>query len=172
MKAPRTLLLVALMGLSWAASAQWQWVDKDGRKVFSDRPPPAGTPEKSIIRRGAGLPVMPPPGTDASGTAPTPAAKPAGNDKVDDKSAAVDKELEAKKKKAQDAEEAKRKAEEDRIAKARMENCERAKQAKATLDSGVRIARTNTKGEKEILDDAARAAELQRVNNAIKSDCK
>ncbi|WP_157774172.1 DUF4124 domain-containing protein [Paracidovorax citrulli] len=34
-------LLVLACACSWAlgASAQWQWIDKDGRKVFSDRPP-------------------------------------------------------------------------------------------------------------------------------------
>ena len=44
---PHKLLLLAL-ACTWAtgAFAQWQWLDKDGRKVFSDRPPPSEVPEK------------------------------------------------------------------------------------------------------------------------------
>ena len=44
--------------------------------------------------------------------------------------------------------------------------------AKATLESGMRMARVNDKGEREVLDDAQRAAELKRVNAIIASDCK
>jgi len=40
------------------------------------------------------------------------------------------------------------------------------------LDSGIRMARMNDKGEREILDDAARAAELERTQAIIQSDCK
>jgi hypothetical protein len=84
----------------------------------------------------------------------------------------VDKELEAKKKQAADAEIAKRKADEDRVTKAKVENCARAKQAKTTYDSGVRLSRSNAAGEKEILDDAARAEELKRIQSVIAADCK
>jgi hypothetical protein len=37
------------------ALAQWQWIDKDGRKVYSDRSPPSDIPEKNILKmpRGA-----------------------------------------------------------------------------------------------------------------------
>lgn len=42
----------------------------------------------------------------------------------------------------------------------------------ATLDSGMRMARLNDKGEREVLDDAQRAAELKRVNQIIAQDCK
>ena len=84
----------------------------------------------------------------------------------------VDKALEEKKKQAEAAEAAKKKAEEQKQAQARAENCKRAREAKAGLDSGVRIARTNTKGEREILDDNQRAAEDKRINGIIQSDCK
>ncbi|MES2052695.1 MAG: DUF4124 domain-containing protein, partial [Pseudomonadota bacterium] len=41
-------LVLALAGASFSltALAQWQWLDKDGRKVFSDRSPPAEVQEK------------------------------------------------------------------------------------------------------------------------------
>ena len=84
---------------------------------------------------------------------------------------AVDPRLEARKREAEAAEAAKKKAEEARIARQRAENCERARSAKATLDSGVRIATTNAKGEREIMDDKARASETQRLNEIIRTDC-
>ncbi len=177
MKLIQTLLVVALTGLSFAASAQWQWLDKDGRKVFSDRPPPTDIQDKNILKRpgnykppvapvtdaapeavgAASIPVAGQPALTASG------AKPAGG---------LDKELEAKKKQAKEAETAKRKAEEERIAKAQIENCVRAKQAKTTFESGVRIGRTNAAGEKEFMDDATRAEELKRIQGIMARDCK
>jgi len=86
--------------------------------------------------------------------------------------AGTDKELEAKKKQAAEAELAKRKDEEARVTKTKVENCARAKQAKTTLDSGVRVSRSNAAGEREIMDDAARATELKRIQTVIDNDCK
>jgi membrane protein involved in colicin uptake len=84
----------------------------------------------------------------------------------------TDPALEAKKKQAEDAEAAKKKAEEARVAAARAENCTRSKQAKASFDSGIRIARTTAQGEREVLDDAARASETKRLQDIIASDCR
>lgn len=151
--------------ISGSAFAQWQWVDSTGRKVFSDTPPPATIPDKSILKRpGARTPALPaatPVPGDASGS--TTVAAP--------KVAARDEQLEARKKQAEDAEKAKKKAEEERVAKARADNCERARRSKATMDSGIRIATTNAKGEREIMDDKMRAAENQRIDEIIRTDC-
>lgn len=84
----------------------------------------------------------------------------------------VDKDLLEKKKQAEDAEAAKKKAEEEKALKARVENCARAKQAKATFDSGVRVARQNDKGEREVMDEAARATETKRIQTIIDADCR
>jgi len=78
---------------------------------------------------------------------------------------------EAKKKQAADMEAAKKRAEEEKITKAKIENCARSKQAKATMDSGVRIGRVNTAGEREVMDDTARAAEVKRVQAVMAADC-
>jgi hypothetical protein len=58
------------------------------------------------------------------------------------------------------------------VTKAKAENCARAKQSKATFDSGVRVSRVNAAGEREIMDDTARAAEAQRIQGIINTDCK
>ncbi len=42
----------------------------------------------------------------------------------------------------------------------------------SALDSGIRIARVNDKGEREIMDDSARAAEAKRTQGLIASECK
>ena len=163
--------------MSMAASAQWQWTDKDGHKVFSDRAPPPGVPEKNILKRPGGLGKL----AGTTDTAPNVAVNAAGVASAASgpqaaasapKLSGVDKELAEKKKKAEEAEVAKRKAEEEKILQAKVENCARARQAKANFDSGVRIAQVNAKGEREVMDDAARAAEVKRIQSIIDADCK
>ena len=170
----RNFLIGAACLLSMAASAQWQWMDKDGRKVYSDRAPPPDILEKNIMKRPGGrITPAAPADTPASGALPAlaTASAPAGSASAP-KISGIDKELADKKKKAEEAELAKRKAEEERITKARVENCARAKQAKATFDSGVRVARMNDKGEREVMEDGARAAEVKRIQAIMDADCK
>ncbi|MBI2770736.1 MAG: DUF4124 domain-containing protein [Burkholderiales bacterium] len=159
-------LACALPAVTWA---QWVWVDKDGRKVFSDQAPPADIPAKSVIKQpgGARLSVAAAePEAAASGAAKP--AKPASAPRLSGK----DKELEEKKKLADAAEAEKKKADDEKRAKVQADNCARAKQTKANFDSGTRIARTNAKGEREVLDDAARAAETKHLQDVIATDCK
>ena len=170
-------LVAGLLGLSaLTAFAQWQWLDKDGRKVFSDRAPTADVPEKNIIKRPGGVAKAVPAAaslTDESTAAPGPkVAAPAPQSSASvPKLSGVDKDLEQKKKQVADAEAAKKKAEDDKLAKAKAENCARAKLAKTTLESGVRMGRTNAKGEREVMDDAARAEEAKRAQSIIDSSC-
>jgi hypothetical protein len=152
------------------AMAQWQWLDRDGRKVFSDRAPPPDVLDKDILKRPAGQ-VRAAAAKDAAKIDAATAAD-AGTTANIPLNAGVDKELEAKKKQAADAEAAKKKAEEERFTKARVENCARAKQAMASFDAGMRISRTNASGEREVLDDASRAVERARVQGLVNSECK
>ena len=41
-----------------------------------------------------------------------------------------------------------------------------------SLEDGMRIARTNDKGEREILDDQQRAQEIERTKQGMSSNCK
>jgi hypothetical protein len=158
-------LLFCLMPL---AHAQWSWKDPDGRRIFSDQPPPPTVPEKDILKRPAGVraAVEPAPAPDTASAGSTPAATPPAL-----KISGKDPELEKKKKEAQTKEAANKKAEEEKVASAKRENCERAKRAKASFDSGSRIATTNAKGEREIMSDASRVAETQRLQEVINNDC-
>jgi hypothetical protein len=175
MKFMHWLLVGCVVALPLSASAQWQWIDKDGKKVFSDQAPPPDVPEKNILRR-SGTPPRPAAGISAP-DAPTAEGTEAAASKPREGAAApkpsgVDKELEEKTKKAEAEEKAKRAAEEAKVAKAKADNCARAREGKSTLDSGIRIAKVNAKGEREIMDDGARAAEQKRVQSVIDSDCK
>jgi hypothetical protein len=171
MKVHSIFLGLVFLALSGSCLAQWQWLDKDGRKVFSDRAPPFDVPEKSILKRPNGT-VKAASGTESGADASGNAASPAPATANLPIPGGLDKDLEAKKKQAADAEVAKRKAAEEASTKARIENCARAKQAKANFDSGIRMSQTNAAGERVILDDAARAAEVKRIQSIIDSDCR
>ena len=174
MKSFPTLLFVAACLLGGAANAQWQWKDKSGQTVFSDTAPPPDVPAASIIKRPGGAPrtasTALPPAKAASAAGPLAAAS--ASEPTAPKLAGVDKDLQEKKARAEAAEEAKLKAEEKRVAKLKSETCDRAKADMALLDSGVRIAVPNAKGEREILDDAGRAAEVKRVRAVQDASCK
>ncbi|MEO8023293.1 DUF4124 domain-containing protein [Polaromonas sp.] len=168
------VLLLAGWSFALSAAAQWQWIGKDGRKVFSDRPPPAEIQEKDILKHPGGrgsakAPVATTePGEGAAPAATVVSAPKANTPKISGK----DSELEAKKKKLEEEEAAKKKAEEEKVAKARADNCERAKKGLASFQSGSRIATVNAKGEREFMDDNARATESKRLQDIMNSDCK
>ncbi|MDO8251669.1 MAG: DUF4124 domain-containing protein [Rhodoferax sp.] len=167
---PKKLLLaLAAASLSISAWAQWQWIDKDGRKVFSDRPPPADIQEKNILKRSG--PDSRPAVAPAVIGMTAPAAAAAGKASAP-KLPGKDPQLEARKKQAEEAEAARKKAEEEQTAKTRADNCERTKRGLASFESGVRIAVTNAQGEREIMDDAARAAEKKRLQGIANTECK
>ena len=150
--------------------AQYQWIDANGRKVFSDLPPPANVPAKRIVQQpGKTVPAVVSTDADTATSAKTDAT-PAAPAAVKPKT--VDKELEAKKKEADDELAVKKNADQELQDKNKRENCERAKNAKAGLNSGTRIVQYNSKGERVVMDDAARMVETKRIEGIIQSDCK
>jgi Domain of unknown function (DUF4124) len=163
--APKKLILsVVASAFSLAATAQWQWVDKDGRKVFSDRAPTADIPEKNILKQPASKAISASPASAPAVLAP---ASKAGNVKISGR----DAQLEARKKQADDEEESKKKAGEEKLAKTKADNCERAKKGLANVQSGVRLSVINAKGEREFMDDDARSAESKRLQSMATSEC-
>jgi hypothetical protein len=165
MKILRTTLLVLACMAAPAVFAQWQWIDKDGRKVFSDQSPPPDVPANKILKRPGGRSAEPESAAPAAAAASAPAS--GAVPKVSGK----DKALDERRKAAAEAEAEKQKAREDELKKYRAESCDRAKRAKTTLDSGIRMATVNDKGEREIMDDNARAAEGKRIDAIIARDC-
>ena len=164
MKLTHTLPLLATCLACMSASAQWQWLDKDGHRVFSDRAPSAEIPAKNILKQ-PGQPIHAPDAAELPAPSQVQSASSAPQ------ISKIDKTLEAKKKQAQEEQVAKQKEEQARITKAKVENCERAKHAKATLDSGIRINRLNAAGENEVMNEAARAQEFKRIQTIMAADC-
>lgn len=160
-----SLLVLALAASPAQAGMQWKWRDANGATQYSDRPPPPGTPDSAILARPSAstrqVRVVEA-ASGASGVAP--GAAPAATK-------TIDPELEARRKKAEEERVARQKADEDKQAKVRADNCERARGYERSLKDGMRIARTNDKGEREILDDRARNEELQRTQETIQSNC-
>jgi Domain of unknown function (DUF4124) len=158
-------LLAAATGA--IAATQWKWKDAEGRVQYSDRPPPSSVAEGDILDR--------PRGTKArAATAPMADASSADISKASGPKPSVkatDPQLEAKKRKAEE-EAAKDKAEEDpKKVQARAEACQRSRNYEKSLTEGMRISRTNAKGEREVLDDAGRAGELSRTKEMIAANC-
>ncbi|MCK9213507.1 MAG: DUF4124 domain-containing protein [Rhodoferax sp.] len=154
--------------------AQWAWTDEEGRPIFSDRAPSTSVPEKRIFKRPAPPRVNPTPEPAPNGgavAADVKAVSAALSAASTPQNAGLDKELAERKKKAEQAQAEQRKFEEERLSKLKADNCERARQAQRTLESGVRMVRTNARGEREILDDADRAVEAKRLQGIVATDC-
>jgi len=170
------LVLGALLTLSLShpAFAQWKWKDKSGHVQYSDLPPPPSVSDADILQRpGANSARKPPAFAPNSAQAAAAALVASGASAAASGPAnAVEPELEAKRRKGAEEETAKRRAEEEKQNAARAENCQRAKAQLRALDDGMRMARVNAKGEREILDDKGRAEESKRARDIIGSDCK
>jgi hypothetical protein len=160
--------LMAFATVGAQAQNVWKWRDASGQLHISDTPPPPGTPAKNIISAGTGgAPALTPSG---------PASAPAGlSTAAADPSAAAASALDRKKKAADkeraDKEKADHAALDAKNAAIRKDNCARAQAVLPGLQDGVRISRVNDKGEREVLDDAARAGEIKHTQDAIASSC-
>ncbi len=171
---PQRLLLVAIiasLAASLPAQAQWKWRDRSGTIQYSDRPPPPDVAQKDIIERPASVERR----AAAAAAAASAASAPAGGVAQGPGASAptgVDPELEARRRKAEQEDAAKRHAEDAKIAAQRADNCQRARGQLRALEDGLRLVRTNEKGEREVLDDQGRAEETARTRAVIASDCK
>jgi hypothetical protein len=159
------LAIVAGLAGSSPALAQWKWRDGRGQIHVSDLPPPRDVPDKDVLQRPEVIARKP-----VSAPMPAPAASAASA--AAPAKAAVDPELEAKRQRAEQEQATRAKADERRQAELRKDNCNRAREQLALLDSGTRIARVNADGEREIIDDDQRARETQRARNIVASDCR
>lgn len=154
MKLSRTRLLCAgvLALTSLLAHAQYSWIDAKGTRVFSDRPPPPGTPPERILKTPRGIDPRP---------AQPEAAKPAPT---------LAEQDEAFRKRSAQREADEKKASQDAENKAaREENCGIARDTERAVDAGMRMSRLNEKGEKVYLSDEERAQRLERARQVLKS---
>ena len=140
----------ATLTLSVAIAAQgqiYQWQDERNRTVISDRPPTGQVRQQRTVEAAA------PPSTEAGKTL-----------------ADRDMEFRKRQKESRDAAE---KGEADRRASAqRQENCEVARTELRALESGDRLQRYDSKGERYVVDDAQRQQQIARVRQIIETDCR
>jgi hypothetical protein len=149
----RIALLIVVSGFAATAFAQqFRWVDKDGRTQYGDVPPPG---VKATRLR------PPPPGTAST---PSSAAKKDGEKPLSPDAAfrKRQQEREAGEKKSAQA---------SADAELKRQNCEAATGQLRSIQSGQRMSTTNAQGERVFLDDTAIAAERQRAEQAVASNC-
>jgi hypothetical protein len=153
----KTWILLAALAFAGAAHAQYWWLDKDGKKRYGDTPPPG----VKATRLGA----------PASGSAPAPAAPAAASkDAKKGPLTAAEKDQEYRKRQ-EDAKKDQEKSEKTQKAAAdKAENCTRAREYKATLETG-RVARTNAAGERYYMEESEIAQELAKAQQMIQQAC-
>lgn len=163
---PRFVLAGAIMLLAQLAPqfahAQYSWIDANGSRVFSDRPPPPGTPPSRILkaphRTDAALDDAAP--AAATDVASTPADKPKPP-------SLADREADFRKRQAERAEDEKKAKDAAARQAAQQEICANARQEEAQLASGVRIAEVAANGERGYVSDEERARRLARARQAL-----
>jgi hypothetical protein len=159
-----SLAAVACLLLSSPAEAQWKWRDSRGQIHISDIPPPRDVPDKDVLQR-------PEPTVRKAAPAPVAPAS-AGVATAAPGKTPVDPELDERRKRTEQEQAARAEADKQKAAAVRKDNCQRAREQLATIDSGQRIARIKADGEREILDDEQRAKEARRARDAIASECR
>ncbi len=165
----RLITAVLLLSTSGLAGAQYQWKEENGRMVYSDRPPPFGTPLANIIKV---------PDPKAKATAPV--SKPAdatGNATINAPKVAVapslaDKDLESKKKALEQQKTDQKKSQDSEQAAKVNQACKDGEASIRTLESGARVAVTNEKGEREVMSDADKAKKLAGIKKDLADNCK
>ena len=156
-----TLLLVTVTSPAWA---QYKWRDSRGQVHVSDRPPPRDIAEKDVLQRPAAA--------RSPNVAPAAAAAASPASAVAPFKPAVDPELEARRKRAEQDTAAKARADADKLAAQRADNCRRARQQLETLENGQRLVQFNAQGERVVMDDTARAATAAQARQVVASDCR
>ena len=153
----KNIFVFILSLLPALCAAQWLWLDEAGRRVYSDQPPPPAVPAARILRQpGVAAPAQ------WTGSAPAPASTPPAAARAARAASAPPP--------VTPGDEALRSVQAEN-ARLREAHCARLRDAWVTLESGVRLARMLPNGEREVLDDAARAAERQRLQGLLASDC-
>jgi hypothetical protein len=153
------VLVAALAFASLAAAQQYKWTDQNGRVQYGDTPPPG-------VKATA---LRPPPGPSSS-SAPKADAK--GAPAAKGPMTPAEREADFRKRQA-DAQKAQEKgAREAKDEQARQTNCQNSRQQLAELESGQRIARTGTNGERYYLEDDQRAVEVNRARQLVIEWCK
>jgi hypothetical protein len=172
-KLPTTVAIaaccVALFAVAQTAPLPpaWKWRDATGQVTVSDLPPPSSIPAKDILERP---PVQKK--FEAATASSAASAAPVAPGLHALSTPRTDPELDARRKRVLDDQAALQRQAQERDAAVRADNCVRAQAALALLSDGQRMTRANAQGEREVIDDKMRAAEIERTRAVIASDCR
>lgn len=162
-----SVLGLAAVAYALPADAQWAWRDDTGRTVYSDQPPPASVKPSQILRQPSSQSF----GTPAADPGAAPDGKAETKDAPKGPKTLAEREMESRKRAAEAADAEKKQADEQAQNAQKAAECERMRGYLRALEDGQRIARTDAQGNREILDDAARATEIRRVREAMTRGC-
>jgi hypothetical protein len=156
-----SFLAVLLFCCAGVAQAQFVWIGANGTRVYSDQPPPPGTPASKILKApGRAAPAQEAPDT--------PAAQDAAQAKAP---TLAEREADYRKRaKAREESDNKSQAETKRAA-AHAAYCDGVRKNQRLYSSGIRIADLGPDGQKRYLSDAERAAASERAAQQMK-DCR
>jgi hypothetical protein len=174
-RATLTIAVVLAGFIPTPSEAQWAWKDGNGRLVYSDRPPPTDIKPAQIVRQpSTQVLANPAPATGAVDDA----GKPSDAKNSDTKTPApnapktiAERDMEFRKRQQERADSDKKAAEEQTKNATKTAECERARGYMRSLEDGIRITRTDASGNREFLDDAQRAAEVDRTRKIIQTAC-
>jgi len=145
----RIVLLATIAAIALSAHAQiYQWKDKDGKTVISDKPPVGAVQAQKKYGAGA---------TSTS----APAQK-----------SLAEREMDFRKRQKESQELADKTRKEEASAADKQENCNKARRQLQLLESGERVALRDEKGERYFMDDAQRSQETAKARTFIESNCK
>jgi hypothetical protein len=174
----RALCASAALLLAAHAHAQYSWIDDHGTRVFSDRPPPVGTPASRILQAPrsatASTPVEAPPAATAA--APDAELLP-GLDQFLKKAGAkpahrtlADREAAYRERAAQREADTQKAAAEARLKVEHANACTAAREEEQLMKKTRRMMGVNEKGERAVLTDEDKAARLARARRVL-ADC-
>ena len=170
--APRAALPVLLwLGvMAGGAHAQiLECVDAKGRKEFAHQCPPGTNEARKIMKSGVGTPSG---GASGAASAPAAAPAPAGTPAPGRKSVA-EQEADFRKRQIERQENEAKGAKTQAEAEERRKQCEQAQAQVKALESGQRMGKFDPKtGERLIVSDAERPAEIDQARKAVQSNCK
>ena len=155
-----------------SAAAQWAWKEDSGRVVYSDRPPPPSIRSSQILRQPMGAVPEPAQPVAAANPGEKPAAASAQTASTPSAPKSIaERDMEFRKRQQERADAERKAQEEQQKSAAKAADCERTRGYLRSLEDGVRISRTDAAGNREILDDAQRAAEIERARKTIQQIC-
>lgn len=167
-------LAIATVAAAYASGAagQWAWKEDSGRVVYSDRPPPANIKSTQILRQPSITAPAPSPQPAAPGAPAADGERPgtpsAGSGAP---KSIAERDMEFRKRQQERADSERKAQEEQQKAASKAADCERSRGYLRSLEDGVRISRTDAAGNREILDDAQRAVEIERTRKSVQQFC-